>query len=55
MEIEKIPQRKIDCTYGMIVIAKINQLIDKINYWKKAHLKLQEQFIRCKNERRIES
>jgi len=51
MAVEKLnTDREIDVNPYLIEILmdKINQLIDEIEWWKKAHIKLQEQFIECK-------
>lgn len=31
-------------------VVRIKQLEEEVKYWKKAHLELQEQFIKCKNK-----
>jgi len=48
MKIEKIPKGILIDNTRKILGEKINELIDEINYWKKAHVQLQDQFIQCK-------
>ena len=52
MKIEKIPKgiQTNNERYREILAEKINELIDGIDYWKKAHIQLQDQHIRLQTE-----
>lgn len=48
--IKKLKQPYGDDTTTHELSIKINELIDEIDYWKKAHLQLQDQHIRLQTE-----